>query len=342
MKRFIPILTLTAALSLPPSPAAHGQGAASASAQTEPENAQSQAQKALAERQEQLAEAQYKVMQAKAQASRNFQDRIMLTQLVNGAAANSGRTLIVRSSDHDPNEQANLEEDLAVMSRIFDKAVSGKPGDDQQIRTAMGIDVYFTSERGPLRNVYLDGYGALFMLNVSYPLLPPPAKSDEEKEKASGDSAWQEAREELFGQVSDSIPVDYVGEEYAAEKVNNLKNALLEALKDATNIRNLKPDDSITVCVFGSASARPAIYREQTTSSIARQGNVPLLGSSAMGRLIGRDGAAMHGTIMTIRVKKTDVDSFSKGKLNLVEFRKRASITIYAGGGPQNLNREAK
>ena len=321
MNRFIPTIIMTAALSLLAGNRLQGQADTPSMDQVETQN---------------------KAAHAVAQASRNFQDRLRLVQMVNGQAANSGRTLIVRSSDHDPNEQANLEEDLAVMSRIFDKAVSGKPGDDQQIRTAMGIDVYFTSERSPLRNVYLDGYGALFMLNVNYPLLAPPAKSDEEKEKASGDSAWQEARQELFGQVSDNIVVDYVGEEYAAEKVNNLKNALLGALKDATNIRNLKPDDSITVCVFGGASALLGIYKEQATPRTTSQVGLPAGGTSAKGRMISRDGAAMHGTIMTIRVKKTDVDSFSKGKLNLDEFRKRASLTIYAGGGPQNLSRDSK
>jgi hypothetical protein len=52
---------------------------------------------------------------------------------------------------------------------------------------------------------------------------------------------------------------------------------------------------------------------------------------SLTGKRISRDGAAAHGTIMTIRVKKADVDDFAKGKVNLDEFRKRASMTIYAG-----------
>jgi len=32
---------------------------------------------------------------------------------------------------------------------------------------------------------------------------------------------------------------------------------------------------------------------------------------------------------MTIRVKKSDIDSFAKGKLTLDDFRKKASIVIY-------------
>ena len=44
------------------------------------------------------------------------------------------------------------------------------------------------------------------------------------------------------------------------------------------------------------------------------------------------DGAARRGTIMTIRVKKSDADAFAKGKMNLEDFRKKARITTYAGG----------
>ena len=43
------------------------------------------------------------------------------------------------------------------------------------------------------------------------------------------------------------------------------------------------------------------------------------------------DGPPAHGTIMTIRVKKSDADAFAKGKLSLEDFRKKASITTYAG-----------
>jgi hypothetical protein len=46
--------------------------------------------------------------------------------------------------------------------------------------------------------------------------------------------------------------------------------------------------------------------------------------------------AQNRGTIMTMRVRKSDVDSFAKGKLSSDEFRKRASIASYtgnAGGG---------
>jgi hypothetical protein len=39
----------------------------------------------------------------------------------------------------------------------------------------------------------------------------------------------------------------------------------------------------------------------------------------------------MRQTIMTIRVKKSDVDAFAKGAMTLEVFRKRAHVVSYAG-----------
>jgi hypothetical protein len=332
MKTFIPIVTITAALSLPGSNALRGQALAPSGAQVETEGAQIEPpqmrQELAQERQSQsrlsggaggLAQDLQELAQERQKLVQEFHD-------VYRRAVSPGKTLIVRSSEHDPKEQANLEKDLAVMSRIFDKAIAGKPGDEQEMRKAMGIDVYWTpsSNPSPLRTVYLDGYGALFMLNVSYPLLAPPATTEEEKEKPPSDSAWQEARQELYGQAADGNPVAHPGEQYTAEKVSNLKNTLLEALKDGTNIRNLKPDDSITVCVSGGASAHGRRILEGQTRSLGD-------GVFVESKTVSHAGAAVHGTIMTICVKKADVDAFAKGKLDLGEFRKRASTTIYAG-----------
>jgi hypothetical protein len=140
------------------------------------------------------------------------------------------------------------------------------------------------------------------------------------------------------------------GEEYNEQKVAQLKDALLESLKSATNIRNLKSEDSITLCVFGGATMgqvmRPAIpvrtvppaggvTGEGGTVATAAPVNPPaaqpaMSGFFASGRA---GGMPARGSILTIRVKKSDVDAFAKGKLDLDQFRKKASMTIYPGGG---------
>ena len=262
-----------------------------------------------------------------------FQQR--LHAIVNKSRGGPGKALVIRTSDADAKAQASLEEDLAVMSRILDKTTAKQPDNGPENRF-MGINVLFAPGSGSIRNLYLEGYGALFLLNVNFPLLPPPEKTEPTKEKSETDSTWEEAKQELYGQ---SDPWAQAGkefrlsmstgpqQEYDKDKVENLQESLLEALKNATNIRNLKADESITACVFGGVSvpsgkARTWVKRGSGPQDADRE-DILVTGND--------DSPPTRGTIMTIRVKKSDADAFAKGKLTLDDFRKKASITTYAG-----------
>jgi hypothetical protein len=236
----------------------------------------------------------------------------------------SGKALMIRSSEFDPKEQANLEEDLAVMAHILDKAMEEKVGSQRRAPKAMGIDLYFSSSSAPLRSLYLDGYGAVFMLKVSFPLLPA-AKSETRKERTDTSTTWEEARQELYGRSGEGKMMSAPAEEYDEEKVTRLKDALLEGLKNGANIRDLKPDDSVTVCVFGGAGgpAKGLSVAKVGPPRAAVQNQVWVYGEGKSGQT--------RGTIMTIRVKKSDIDAFAKSKQSLEEFRKKAKVTTYAG-----------
>ncbi len=260
-----------------------------------------------------------------------FQQR--LHAIVNTGRGRPGKALVIRTSDADAQAQSNLEEDLAVMSRILDKTVAKKLDDDRGNRF-MGINVLFAPGSGSIRNLYLEGYGTLFLLNVNFPLLPPPEKAEATKEKSETDSTWEEAKQELYGQSDAWAQVGRASrfsmspapqQEYDKDKVDDLKESLLEALKNATNIRNLKADESITVCVFGGVSTAPR------KAWLKRAPNAPDADRDEVLITEPGDGRPAYGTIMTIRVKKSDADAFAKGKLNLEDFRKKASITTYAG-----------
>src|SRR5437660_5081369 len=262
-----------------------------------------------------------------------FQDR--LQSIVHRGHDGPGRALVIRTSDADAKAQGNLEEDLAVMSRILDKTLAQKLDEDRQNRF-MGINVLFGPGSSPIRSIYLEGYGALFLLNVNFPLLPPPEKAEQTKEKSETDSTWEEAKRELNGrhdawsQVGKAFKFSMAGgpeQEYDEKKVEDLQEGLLEALKNATNIRNLKPDETLTVCVFGGASAGPR--KARTVRALPKP--APDAPEEEVFVSMRDDGVPARGTIMTIRVKKSDADGFAKGELNADEFRKRASITTYAG-----------
>jgi hypothetical protein len=364
MKAIVSIIRIGAAVSLLNAPVSRAQETAPApegmsqaqeaaqaaqdavaKAQAEVQNAQVQAQKAQAEAQANMAKAQQQVEHVQnemAQADVNaggggfgggsistaprYSQRLQnIVKRVPDHRA--GGTLVIRSSESDPKEQTNLEEDLAVMSHILEKAVSEKGGGQGGVMwggTAMGIDVLYTPASSPLRSLYLDGYGTLFMLNVGFPLLPPP-HAEGQQEKTEANSDWEDARQELYGQGGRGRVMAAPSEPYDEERVNRLKEGLLESLKNATNIRGLKPDDSITVCVVGGpSSGQPkakAYVRRSTGLGEARREVLESV----------RVGGPMRQTIMTIRVKKSDVDAFAKGAMTLEAFRKQAQVVSYAG-----------
>jgi len=240
-----------------------------------------------------------------------------------GAASKS---FVIRSSSSDPKEQANLEEDLTVMSHLLDKSLEELPGGQRHRETALGIDLFFAPGSSPMRSLYLDGYGAVFLVNVSFPLLPPPQKV--EKEKPATNSDWEAARDEVYGQRGDGKFTVGPSEEFNEDKVSKLKETLFETLKNATNIRGLKADDSITICVFGGSSSSRAKAKASAKRMVAKDGDVMMWQEGIM------DGPGRQ-TVLTLRVKKSDVDAYAKGKVNLDEFQKRARLTAYATGtGP--------
>ena len=187
----------------------------------------------------------------------------------------------------------------------------------------MGINVLLGQGSGPACNLYLDGYGALFFVGVNFPLVAPAAKSDDEK--PAGDSTWEEAKQELYGGGPGARAPFPPAEEFSQDKVNKLKTTLLDALKNASNIRGLRPEEFVTICVLGGAG--PAGPRPK---HVARAGAGGGGGGFGNGFGFAYSGTPSRGTIMTIRVKKSDVDSFAKGKVSPEEFQKRARITTYA------------
>ena len=355
MKKLMIITVLTTALTLPSTgarprlipPNREIQSAVEddlakpeASADESLEKAKEQLDKAQREIEKQVAETEAQVAQVEAQTTLaaaaaaaatdpavagdlpGLEDR--LHSVIKRSSSHGGKALVIRSSEPDPKEQANLEEDLAVMSHILDKALEEKSDTTHRTHRAMGINVYFSSSNH-MRSFYLDGYGAVFMLHVGFPLLAPP-KTEARKERAETSSTWEEARQELYGQPGSAKTLAGPAEEYDEEKVSQLKDTLLEALKNAANIRDLKPDDSVTICVFGGAGAGRTQVRS-TTKRGATTGpdvqNVWVVGDHNTG--------PTRGTILTIRVKKSEAEAFAKGKLTLEEFRKKAKIAAYVG-----------
>ncbi len=258
------------------------------------------------------------------------------------------RTLLILSSGTSSKKQAGLQEDLAIMSQVLDNALTDFGIGSERARAAMGI--LLTPGSAPIRNLYIEGYGVLFTIDLNFPLVAPPPQPQGEKGAPAPSSAWEQAKRQVYGAPGSDW---YMGnflmgggrqapqsvgpwETYSQEKVNRLKTATLKALKNATNIRGLKPDDSITVCFFGGSPSP-----EVAPSSAPAPGDIPLL--ERLG--VPLAGGSRMGSVLTIRVKKADVDAFANGKITEEEFRPKAQITPYttalgaSGGGPSPFRR---
>ncbi len=167
--------------------------------------------------------------------------------------------LVIPSGKTDPADLAAIVEDLAVMSRLLGKALERDlPKDYRQPPTPGSRIIFYPDyerirpQQGP-QPVYLQGYGALFVTSIKFPLVSPPTQKHEE-DKEEADSAWERARREVYGPPELPRPSGPAGPTYDAEKVEALKRTLLAALKHASNMRGLKPDESVAIAVLGGAT----------------------------------------------------------------------------------------
>ena len=233
----------------------------------------------------------------------------------------------------DAKSHATMEEDLNVMMRILEKATGGK---SDTRPTAGGIELFaFGKSSGP-RVFYLDGYGAMFVLNVKYPLLAPPAKDQQSSTNEPADTEWEKAKAEVYGRRVATEDVRFnaaLAEEFDSQRVEDLKAQIIDDLVNAKNIRGLKPDDYVTVVVLGGSTRSGSVRREVRS---------PRAGGGAGGRGGGavaeihagvfmKESASEPGaqSTMTLRAKKSDIDALAKGTLDAEEFRKKVSVQVY-------------
>lgn len=262
---------------------------------------------------------------------------LTLNRRLTGVAHRSGnRPLVVPRDAGDAKGFGEVEEDMSVMAHILDKAASN---DDKSAR-AMGIPVFGRIADGSPQNLYLEGYGAVFFENVNYPLLPPPAKEDDNQAKEKTSSEWEQARREMShpALASDVDPFAAAAETYRelvwsggsspydADKVAELKNDLISTLKNAANIRKLKSDETVTVVVTG---ASPGGTGKTIRRGDLKPGHGPeeeiVIAEITTGDRIPANAPAK----LILRVRKADAEAFQSGKLSLDEFRKKVTTMLY-------------
>ena len=263
--------------------------------------------------------------------------------------------------DMAPERAQMLVEDLGIMSRVLDKALLGAFGEERVPRAEGGL---FSPlfDGGQKQTLYLQGYGAVFVLSVRFPLVGPREAREPEPEPEP-ESLWEQTRREMRGVPSDPRrragegPPPRVVAEFDPERVERLVRVLVRALREAGHVRALEPDEAISIVVIGAATGGSygggggrsfggPLGRGGSFGGGGGSGGSGAGGSGGGGgghggatrapaerqtglRIHVRGPSGPGPAVLTVHVKKADVDAFAEGKLEPEQFRERAAISIH-------------
>jgi hypothetical protein len=219
---------------------------------------------------------------------------------------------------------------MTIMSHIFDKEIG------QLVKRGFGMFMYgderynpiigFGRSSGTTKTIYLEGYGALFLMKVDFPLVQPPVEQEgeEEPEKEDADPVWIEATQEIYApqEIERRRRADRSDvEEYDSEKVEELKQILIKTLKHAKNIRALKAAESVILTIVGkNIQLDTIVTRMHETIGDTIVTTVPE----------GIQADISSPTILTIRAKKSDIDAFANDELSFDKFSKQIQVLTYS------------
>jgi len=233
-----------------------------------------------------------------------------------------GGVLVIPSAEMEVENLAAITEDMSVMSGIFDKQLNQSKETNVKRRVYGDFNPFLGYGNPTTEAIYLEGYGALFLMKINILLSAPPESPQKEKSDEDTDPVWSQMRREMYEPegVQKRRENDLPEQKYDAEKVETLKTNLIKTLKHATNIQALEPEQLVILTVIGD-----------------RHGSaVTVTQSNAYGRSTGKSRVvqiapagetnSLLPTVLTISAKKSDIDAFAKGEIDYDQFRQRTGI----------------
>jgi hypothetical protein len=259
--------------------------------------------------------------------------RVSIPHLPHLQHSGGGGILVIPSADMKVENLAAITEDMSVMSRIFDKQVSQSNVQTARGRVLIGFDPYYWRGNRTTEAIYLEGYGALFLMKVNMLLSQPPQEQQKKEPQEDTDPVWTQFRREMY-EPEDARRrrgSDQPEEKYDAEKVETLKTNLIKTIKHATNIRALESDQLVILTIIGDGS-QPA----SATTRLYSYGR-----STGRRRIVQTlpevEANSVQPSVLTICAKKSDIDAFAKGEIDYDQFRQRTGIfKSYAKAGLQH------
>jgi len=258
----------------------------------------------------------------------------------------SAPVLVIPAAEMKPEDLLTIMEDMNVMSRIFDKQLAKanliKSPDYSWIysRRSTGSagqwwPLISRQDGRATETIYLEGFGAIFLMGVDFPLVPPPEVVEEKKTEEPTDRIWAETKQEIYmPEAAKKSREGPAAEEYDAEKVERLKSTLTTALKHAANIRALKSEDWVILTVTGSGQPAGVTIKSIAVST----GKIVAHDEDERITQIYKGPAPLPSgigfpmpTVLTLCAKKSDIVAFAEGELDFDDFRQRTKIfTSYA------------
>ena len=281
---------------------------------------------------------------------------------LSGSAAS--RLLVIPGSSERSAPISQTRSELAIMSRLLTKAANPESNTRASFRFDFG-GVSFGEHR-ELDALYLDGYGAVFLIDVDYPLVAPPKlAATGGKDTNATDAAWEVARREVpgvhgagdagrsgvrtftrsgggagmsgfggFGGGSvggGGAPAEV---EYQADRVKQLTDRLIGALRHASNIKSMLPTDKLVVHVHGqSARNHPTEAVEKVIEEqLVPGGGGAVGGSGVTGVSVIQatetvdENGPNPGTSLTLEVPMSAVQDVAEARITREEFAKRVRV----------------
>ncbi|MBN1804717.1 MAG: hypothetical protein JW837_05660 [Sedimentisphaerales bacterium] len=231
------------------------------------------------------------------------------------------KVLVIPTAQIPPQQMATLMEDMTVMCRIFDKKLAQSNLKRTMSYIGMTLPGGFFMGGDSLEAMYVQGYGALFMTTVDFPLSPPPETEEKEQaEEEQTDPVWKQMRQEMFSPQQATVhPADRPGEKYDPEKVENLKATLIKALVHAANIRGLNTDESVILTVTGKSD-----YSNIDRIVTAENNEVIVHYKDDTVKL--SDLGVVAPMALVIRAKKSDIDALAQNKDDFNRFKEKVGI----------------
>ena len=271
--------------------------------------------------------------------------------------ADSRRVLVVPAAEVNPEDLAEIIEDMQVMSHILDERF-------KETRRVQGVFTdfgdFFGRDNRATEATYLQGYGVLFSMEVNFAFSTPPKPQVQEAEQSAEnvDSTWQRAKQQVFSPGDSRGPGgSNSSEEYNSRMVEELKRDLITTLKHAANIRGVQPDELVILTVIGGGRQAGGVFGgggymmggmgggmmggSYGVSSGGGMGGGMMgggMGGGLGGGMMGGGWGGMSGpgemgvspaTVLTIRSKKSDIDAFAKDEQDYEQFRQKVQIFTY-------------